>query len=1452
MRRLRIALVVALSILGGVTFALALAAFLLVRTDRGNEWVRQRIMAQLEGALGPNGSALLGRLNLSPLGSASVDTLELRDAAGALVFASGPINARFALAPLLDREVRLYEVVVRRPQIHLAQRPDSGWNIGALFSSADTTTAVAAPEGPSKPWTMTMDSLELAHGLVTVARLDSLPSLPLRRTQYAGIEVVLGRSRFAMGSREGAVLIHRLAADIESPPLLLRHAEGRVALWRDSVRVDFPAVRLRDTQGSLSGGIGWGVPDADARLALVLKVDSAAFSDLTWITDFIPDSGRGRAVVSIINGPERGITRYVIDSLDATGTDSRLGGRFLVDVGPALAIRDLDLSMTPLDFRFLHEILRDSIPGAPWDGALRGRLVARGGTLDAWRIDSSAIEYEDRRIGGARSRLAVSGTIDFLAEALSLEPLDILFDSLDVRTAGAILSRADSLDGFLRGRVSLSGPIDDFRFDGVDVILTDGALPMSHFRGAGRVAMDTSTTWLEAQLIIDSASVASIGKAITPTALRGRVSGSLSAAARGDSLALELALEGEDAFFALSGTTSTDSARLVFKGTATMETFDLRRFLPRSNLPDHQLTARATSGLDGNWSGPSGPLEIIIDSTSEVAGLTLRNGRASLVLEPGGARIDTLGVESTLGRISAKGHLSRDPARRDSVRFLAFVDSVTLLGGFMSDSLIGAIKDSLGGKLRAEGTVFGSFDTLRVAARWSGTDLRAGGTSVDSIAGALQLAGIPRAPVGRSDFTARGVTAAGIPLTSLALQATFRDDQSIDARAQLVAGDTLRATATADLRFNGDTTRLRLDSLVAVTNEATWVLEAPARLTDDGRRLVTDTVRLRSESGGAELAFAITMDTAGPVSAFAHVARIPLEHARFTALVPAGVRGMVSADATLSGTKLAPTMNLAITVDSGAVESQLMPRIEFKGDYADRRFDVDLRARSAEREEFALTGTLPLDLRFRSLTRSERLRKDEEMYLRFVASGTSVAGLRPFIPGIAGLTGAFDADLLVGGHWGDYQPRGIFLLRDGAFAVPSLRTSFQDLLMDVSLAPDSVILHRVRLADVSARGDTAALEGALFHTDDGWHADIRSMARSLQVIDNPRVAEANVSWQLQLRGPLDSLLLRGNVTVPTANAFIASQRDVLPLDEDIAAAEARRKYMPAIDQLVIQLGNEVRLRSPDVNVQLTGGLAVSGDLESPFLRGEVIATRGTYRLNLGLLQRTFQVDSGVVRLNGVMRPDGTSDNPPLLDIYASYLVRQVDREDVRIAARITGTTQAPRVTLSSSNLGSTASETDIISYLLFGAPSYALNQQNSSAVRTATAALVPSLGGAVEKALGGQIPWITDLQVTTVAGESPSDFSLNSFEGLLNSFALTAGKQLGPDSYMSLSTGTCRGESPAAQSLPVWFGISAEYRPVEKLSALMSVSPGNSPCTRVGRPNQIYQFGLDLYRDWRW
>lgn len=1441
MRRLRTALLVAVALLGVTAIVVVGGGTVLLRTRWGNEVVRARIERELQAAVGPRGRVVVGGLTLAPLGVLALDTLEILEADGTVAIATGPAHAEFAIGPLLERELRLRRLTLRHPTVHLVRAADGSWNLARLF--ADSAAAPAVP-GPPSRWRVRLDSLELADGLFTVTRPDSLPSLPPVRSRYGGLQVALGPSRFALGTGVGELAVRRLAADIESPPVPLRHAEGRIALWRDSLALDLPLVRLPATRGALDGTIGWTGRDDGPALALRLRADSVAFTDIAWITPLIPASGRGRAVVRVSNGPGTGVIRYTIDSLDATATDSRLRGRFVADVGDAVAIRDLTMDAAPLDFALLHEVFGDSLPPAPWDGAVRGRLRATGGTLDAWRIDPSTLEFEDRRAGGARSRVTIAGTLDLLAAATRLRPLDVTLDSLDVRTVGAVTEVADSLDGFLRGRVRLDGPVDDLRFSGLDVIHVDGALPRSRVRGEGRLALDTARTWLEARLVLDSMSVAALAKPFTSDTLRGVLGGTLDVSARGDSVALAVDLADGDLRLAFTGATSLDTARLVLMGEARVERFDARRFLRESTLPAHRVTARAQLGIDGPIAEPTGPVTIAIDSTSEVAGLTLRDGRAELGIEPGGIRVDTLAVQTTLGRFAAGGRLSRDPALRELLTFEATIDSLHLARGFLPDSLAEAWRDSLGGRATLRGAAMGSLDTLDISAEWEAEGLRAGSSAARTVSGSVALEGFPRATRGLFSLRADSVSAGGLPVDSLEVSATVREAAWADASIRLLAGDSLVVTARTDIHWMTDSLRARIDSLDATAPNARWALLAPAGVFWEPRRLQVDTIQLRSSDGG-RLDLAAQIDTAGPVAAFVRAQRIPMAHAAFTGLLPRGVDGLVALEADVTGTQRSPRVRLTAGLDSARMDGAPAPGLAFRGTYADRAFDIDLRGRTGDRDAFVVTGTLPLDLTFESRTREQRLLK-EPLFIRVVADGTSLEGFEALFPGVRELRGAFDADILIGGRWDDLEPRGILMVRDGAFALPALETGFRDLLMDVALAPDSVIIHRARLADERSPSDSASLEGAFARTAQGWRADLRTMARNLRVVDNPRMAEADASWQLRLHGPLDSLLLGGQITIPNGNAYIGGQRrQVLALESELESAQASGRYVPRIEQLTIRLGNEVRLRSQEANVQLTGDIAVTGTLTAPDLRGEVFANRGTYRLDLGLLQRTFQVDSGRVVLNG------PAEAAHAIDIHTTYTVRQPERDDVRIGARLTGTTHQPRIVLSSSDLGTTASETEIISYLLFGAPSFALDGQRSSTLRTASAALAPSLGGAVERALGGRLPFISELRVSTVADETGA-VTLNSFEGLLNSFKLIAGMQLGPDSFLRVSTGVCRGESAAAAALPVWFGVAAEYVPRERLSAQLSLDPGSSPCRRVGNFGQIYQVGLDLFRDWRW
>ncbi len=1442
--RLRILILTALGMFATVVLIVGGAATALLRTETGQTWVRTQVEREARAALAAHASLDLHGLRLYPIGTLSLDSVALRDSAGRALVQSGRVTLRFEFGPLIDAELLLRHVEIAALRLDATADAAGGWDLQRLLASPASDGAGA---GSARTWRVHVDSLALTDAQITLTRPDSLPTLPPRRQEVRGLALHLGASDFVPSRSTASIALRHLALESSDPPMALHAASGALELAGDTVRVELTRWALPASRGSLRGSVILPDSGAEPRVVLNLRADRFAFADIAWISDLMPSTGGGRATVRITNG-RRGWMRFAVSDLAAESQQSRFTARFAAEVGPAsddIEIRDLAAELAPLDLRLVRELFGDSTPPPPLDGAIRGRIYAAGGALNDWQLDSALLSYEDRRVGGARSRFRVGGRLDLLAAETVLQPLHVRIDSLDVRTLGAVVDIADSLHGYVAGRVRLEGPADDIRFSDLQLAHHDGALPVSRVSGSGRYAEDTSRTWLEAELDLERISVAAFGRAFTTEALAGVVAGTLTTSARGDSVALDLTLDGEGAELHFVGATTLDTARLVAKGDLTFAGLDARRFLPASGLPSHYLTGRAKLGLDSPWEAPAGPIELSLADGSEIGGFAVRGAMASIALEPGGLRVDTLAMSGPVGTARARGRLARDPALRDTLRFALAVADVAELRGLLPDSLAAAWLDSLSGRVRLDGLALGSLDTLDLRAALTVDSVSAGSHGVRTLTADLLLDGFPKATRGLATLRAQDVLVSGIPIARLEGEATVREAAWADASLRLVAGDTLRASLRADIHWMGDSLSVRLDSLDAISREAHWALTRPATLFSGPDRRTVEGLDIRSRDG-ARIVLDATALANGTLHLTTDIARVPLAHAQFAGLVFPRVGALASVNATMTGTSTAPQVAFRAALDSVYVDGQEAPTLDAEGSYIDRKVIMDVRAAYRGRPAFVLAGELPVDLAFDSKSLDERL-IEEPLYVRLVADGAPLSGLAALMPSVRDLGGGFDADVQLAGTWRDLEPRGLLIARDAAFSVPALGTGFREGLLDLSFAPDSIILHRARLSDERSINDSVSVDGAVVREGTTWRADVRTIARRLRIIDDPRVAEADVSWTLHLRGPLDSLALSGDVLLPNANVYIGQQqRRILALEEEEPVNEEVLRYAPRIEALSVRLGNEVRLRSPEANVQLTGAVDVTGTVGAPDVRGEILATRGTYRLDLGLLQRTFQVDSGRVRMNGPLSV------PATLDIHTAYTVRQAERDDVRIGARLTGTVEQPRLQLSSGDLGTTTSETEIISYLLFGAPSFVLDGESASAVRLATAALVPSLGGAAERALGARIPFLSELQVTTVAGDSPRDFTLNSFEGLLNSFALTAGTQIGTDSYLRVSGGVCRGENRAAQSLPAWMGITAEYRPREKLSAELSLTPGGAPCNRVGTWTQIYQFGLDLFRDFRW
>ena len=159
-----------------------------------------------------------------------------------------------------------------------------------------------------------------------------------------------------------------------------------------------------------------------------------------------------------------------------------------------------------------------------------------------------------------------------------------------------------------------------------------------------------------------------------------------------------------------------------------------------------------------------------------------------------------------------------------------------------------------------------------------------------------------------------------------------------------------------------------------------------------------------------------------------------------------------------------------------------------------------------------------------------------------------------------------------------------------------------------------------------------------------------------------------------------------------------------------------------LDGVRIALGDEVWLRSREANIKLGGSLNVRsaknlgalpggrkgsrdrGDSLSLALEGTLTADRGTYTLDLAPapVQREFAVQNGSITFSG------STELNPYLDINATHDVKRAAQPDLVITVHIVGPL-SPHPAIAFTSSEPYLSTSDLISYLITGQPTYALN-----------------------------------------------------------------------------------------------------------------------------------------------
>jgi translocation and assembly module TamB len=600
--------------------------------------------------------------------------------------------------------------------------------------------------------------------------------------------------------------------------------------------------------------------------------------------------------------------------------------------------------------------------------------------------------------------------------------------------------------------------------------------------------------------------------------------------------------------------------------------------------------------------------------------------------------------------------------------------------------------------------------------------------------------------------------------------------------------------------------------------------------------------------------------------------------------------GTASLAWTVTGTRENPTMRCQGVLSDARVGDVRLERVTASGGYAGRRLAATVDVFRERRSALQARLTLPVDLTLVPV--SQRLLGDS---LRGTvrADSVSLGLLEAFTTNVREASGSLRLDVAVGGTWEQPALDGSVVVADGAMTLPNIGVRLQRVTADVQLTQDSVDIRGVSATTGGRRQGSILLRGSVGFADrENPTFDLTLTANHFHAIDKSSVANLYVSTGgtngLHLVGSTRRSRLTGSVSVPAGEIYIPElvAKNVISLDDPEFYAvvdttlSTNRQFLPdappeivrnlTVDNVRIRMGEDVWLRSSEANINLGGDVGVTAGRGFGADSGQTVlaldgtlnAVRGTYRLDLGLaLQRTFEVESGTLQFFG------EPDLNPTLDISALHVVRaanygQQDR-DVPIRVTITGTLAQPRLSLSSADPDLQLSESDAISYLITGQPSFVVVGNRAEYGSQAASVLLPSLGSyfgdRVANALGLDVVQIETGGVN--AGESPFSTSV------LANTRLGGGVQIGSRTFLRANVGLCpvqqlfggatAGGADPYSSFAKSIGAKVEYRLSRVYSASVGIEPPTNSliCQTQGAASPAFiptpsQFGLDFTRKW--
>lgn len=1292
----------------------------------------------------------------------------------------------------------------------------------------------------------------------------------------------------------------RLSAEESDPPFSFRNVRGNVRKLGDSLWLQVPHFDLPASTGSATGKVWWG-SHLPTRLDIRIKGDSVAMNDVAWVYPTFPRTGSGRTDLRITNYPERiNDFQYELTNLDARSNRSRITGAMtFISSGPVLQVTDVDAVAAPVNFELLRTFNGKPLP-VDWQGDLWGYVKARGGPLTNFVVDESDITFRDAHVPGAVSKAKARGELNILFPAFTVfRGFEVNAETIDTRSLEYLFPSFPRIHGTVAGSAVLDSSWLDVRFSKADVTHRNMPGEPSRVTGSGRVTYGEQFMTFDVNVMAQPVSLTMMSYAYD-LGIKGLMSGPIRARGTSNDMMLTATLEGPAGRITYNGRADAYPLSVAARGSGRVEGLELSRFLDAPAVPSgwvtgaYQLDVRYDTTDFATLTGMAAAQV----ERAELDSNRVFPSRFRARFADGRMMLDTLRIESGAAAITADGVIGIKRRGADSIRFAVNVDSLGGLRRYVSKMLLAvsapqsAVADSLSGKITVTGSARGALADLDVTGAVTGSELFIKRGAGRKLAGAFALENLFVEPKGGLTMKIDTLNVGVIALDTLGVVARLGSAQNASVLLGARAKNGVGYAFGSDVTLGDSLTELAVRQVSIVTDSSRWTLGRATPVRFGARGIQIDSLALGNGKGGRIVVEGFVPDT-GKGRLLFRADSVSLHDVSMVTQLPRAMNGWAHLAIQGAGTGAAPVINAQGRLSRVKYGTLTLNNVIANAFYRDRRADVELDIARGDSAELIARASLPIALQYFGM---EVL--DDSLNGSLRTDSGSVQLLEMFLP-ISNGSGKLVANLDLGGTLKHPDLSGPMRIENGEATFDSLGIRMRGINVDLALFghADSLAINRFTGWSGASPADAISLGGWIKYRDlSNPVLNLSLVSRTFRIFDRRDIARnvdisTTTANGLSLHGPLKSSVLSGNVRIERGVIYLPDPElarkqigDFASQDDSTSVFSARKvPFLSYItlprDSVSVTLGEDVYLRSrpasaDDANIKLVGTLAVSkgyrrqtgGPLGSElqpalFFEGVLRAERGTYSLSLDptglLVRKEFQVESGTVTFQPT--PLGAETIQDIdLNISAIYTVRTANGDDLRVRARILGDpiNGNPSLALESAE-NFAISQSDLVSYLIFGQPNFEVGALNQDLVQVGLQQIAGTVNWGVRRFasrfLGSSVADV--LQVQTALNSS----GINNENGFLTAqlfsrSRLGAEKRIGENVFLSVSTPLCFGNQDSQQDY--FYGLSGKIE--WRLSRDASVQAGREPsalvCGRSYNGRVVAtpaQWGLSVFRSWR-